>query len=244
MSDIYKILFLDIETVPQTDDISLLPEEIQQMWGEKFNSLRSRNPERYAGMESLNESFMKNAGIYAEFGRIICISVGFIHRAGSANKLRIKSFAGDNETKLLKEFKELLNSFFTTAEHNFCGHNIKEFDVPYICRRMLINGIALPKALQIHTKKPWELNFLDTMDYWKFGDYKNYTSLKLLAAILGVPTPKDDIDGSQVASVYYEEKNLERIVTYCQKDVVATTQIWLRLNGRTLIDPENIEFTT
>ncbi|MGB4576227.1 MAG: ribonuclease H-like domain-containing protein, partial [Paludibacter sp.] len=129
-----------------------------------------------------------------------------------------------------------------TKEHTLCGHNIKEFDIPYICRRMLINGINLPSVLQISGKKPWEISFIDTLELWKFGDYKNYTSLKLLTAIFGIPTPKDDIDGSQVAGVYYKEKDIERIAVYCQKDVVATTQVFLRMNNIQGFKTENIEF--
>ncbi|PIF02410.1 MAG: 3'-5' exonuclease, partial [Paludibacter sp.] len=156
--------------------------------------------------------------------------------------LKIKSFANDDEVVLLNEFKSLVINFMTTSYHHFCGHNIKEFDMPYIGRRMLINGIELPPQLQFQNKKPWEMPLLDTMSFWKFGDYKNYTSLKLLAEVLGVPTPKDDIDGSMVADVYYNENNLQRIAIYCQKDVIATVQVWRRLNSKLLIKTEHIEF--
>ena len=154
---------------------------------------------------------------------------------------RTKSFAGDDEQKLLSDFAELLAKFCSTKEHTLCGHNIKEFDIPYICRRLLINGLELPPVFQISGRKPWENNFLDTLELWKFGDYKNYTPLKLLTAVFGIPTPKDDIDGSQVAQVYYKEKDLERIANYCTKDVIATAQVFLRLNGFELISPQNIE---
>jgi DNA polymerase elongation subunit (family B) len=154
---------------------------------------------------------------------------------------RTKSFSGDDERLLLIEFTHLIAKFCTTKEHTLCGHNIKEFDIPYICRRMLINGLALPSIFQIAGKKPWEISFIDTLELWKFGDYKNYSSLKLLTAVFGIPTPKDDIDGSQVASVYYNEKNLKRIATYCQKDVLATAQVFLRMNGFDLIKEDNIE---
>jgi DNA polymerase elongation subunit (family B) len=156
--------------------------------------------------------------------------------------LRTKSFSGDDEKLILEDFSKLIFKFCTSKEHTLCGHNIKEFDIPYICRRMLVNGVILPAILNIHGKKPWEINFLDTLDIWKFGDYKNYTSLKLLTAIFGIPTPKDDIDGSQVASVYYNEKNINRIAVYCQKDVLATVQVFLKLNALQAIKPENIEF--
>jgi DNA polymerase elongation subunit (family B) len=155
---------------------------------------------------------------------------------------RTKSFAGDDEQKLLNDFAELLAKFCSTKEHTLCGHNIKEFDIPYICRRLLINNIQLPAVLQIAGKKPWEISFIDTLELWKFGDYKNYTSLKLLTAIFGIPTPKDDIDGSQVAEVYYKEKNIERIALYCQKDVVATAQVFLRMQNWRGFEAQNVEF--
>ena len=226
---IEKILFIDIETVPEYPGLGELDIEMQELWSAKFSNLKLRSPERHSQYSSDDEAYLKNAGIYSEFGRIICISVGYIHIKEGENILRIKSFAGHDEKELLLEFTELVNKFFVSDSHNFCGHNIKEFDIPYICRRMLINSITLPPALQINAKKPWEVNLLDTMDYWKFGDYKNFTSLSLLAKVLGVETPKDDIDGSMVSEVYYKENDLDRIVHYCQKDVVATAKIWLRM---------------
>jgi predicted PolB exonuclease-like 3'-5' exonuclease len=240
MGNLYKIWFIDIETVPQTENLSDLSEELQNLWKLKADSLRNKNPERFPLEMSDDEIYAKNGGIYAEFGKIICISVGFIHQKEEKDFIRTKSFANKDEKNLLNDFVNLLNEHFT-AESNFCGHNIKEFDIPYISRRLIINGFSLPKSLQIHGKKPWELNFIDTMDYWKFGDYKSFTSLKLLTTIFNIPTSKDDIDGSQVAEVFYKEDNLERIVVYCQKDVVATAQVWLRLNGLPIIPQENIE---
>jgi predicted PolB exonuclease-like 3'-5' exonuclease len=155
---------------------------------------------------------------------------------------RTKSFSGNNEKVLLSNFIELIIKFCTTKEQTLCGHNIKEFDIPFICRRILINGLELPPIFRISGKKPWEITFIDTMELWKFGDYKNYTALKLLTAVFGIPTPKDDIDGSQVAFVFYKEKDIDRISLYCQKDVIATAQVFLRLNGLDLIKSENIQF--
>lgn len=239
--DLQKMMFVDIETVPQTEFFNQLPEEIQLLWEEKYSLLKKRMPEKYEDNMDAAAAFETSAGIYAEFGKIICISVGFVYFRNDEMFFRTKSFANDDEKILLDEFSQLISTFFKTPEHNFCGHNIKEFDIPYICRRMIVNGLQLPKPLQIHSKKPWELQFIDTLDYWKFGDYKNYTSLKLLTAIFNIPTPKDDIDGSEVANVYYKEKNLQRISTYCQKDVVATAQVWLKMNGLATIKTENIQ---
>ena len=240
-NELQKIMFLDIETVPQTSDFSEIPNELAHLWEEKFSLIFKRMPEKYPQETTAADAFNNSAGIYAEFGKIVCISVGFIHFQGNEIHFRTKSFAGDDEKEILIDFVALIAKFCTTKEHTLCGHNIKEFDIPYICRRMLINGLSLPYIFQIAGKKPWEINFIDTLELWKFGDYKNYTSLKLLTAVFGIPTPKDDIDGSQVAQVYYKEKDINRIATYCQKDVLATAQVFLRMNGLEVIKPENIE---
>ncbi|MDO9154439.1 MAG: 3'-5' exonuclease [Paludibacter sp.] len=235
-------MFLDIETVPQKSDFSELRDELSHLWEEKFKLIQKRMPEKYSAETTAAQAFGNSAGIYAEFGKIVCISVGFIHLRGLEMHFRTKSFVGDDEQTILTDFSQLISKFCTTHEQTFCGHNIKEFDIPYICRRMLINRIHLPSILQISGKKPWEITFIDTLELWKFGDYKNYISLKLLTAIFEIPTPKDDIDGSQVAQVYYQERNIHRIALYCQKDVVATAQVFLRMNGLNPIKEENIEF--
>ncbi len=233
-----NILFLDIETVPLNSNLNTLPQNLQKYWIEKAEKLGHNSEEI-----SDDDFFRQRAAIYSEFGKIVCISVGIIYKnSNNTECLKIKSFANDDEVIILNEFKELVMNFMSTPHHRFCGHNIKEFDMPYIGRRMLINGIKLPPQLEFQNKKPWEMPLLDTMSFWKFGDYKNYTSLKLLAEVLGVPTPKDDIDGSMVADVYYNQHNLERIATYCQKDVIATVQVWRKLNSQPLIETENIEF--
>jgi uncharacterized protein YprB with RNaseH-like and TPR domain len=155
-------------------------------------------------------------------------------------KLVIKSFGGDDEKTLLREFADMLQKWSGDADKFLCAHNGKEFDYPYLCRRMVINGVTIPEALKISGKKPWDIRHLDTMEMWKFGDYKSYTTLKLLAKVFGVPSPKDDIDGSMVNDVYWIEKDIDRIVHYCQKDVVTLTQILLRFHCEPLIKPENI----
>ena len=241
-NELQKIMFLDIETVPQTSDFSELPAELAHLWEDKYAIIQKRMPEKYNEETTAAEAFNNSAGIYSEFGKIVCISVGFIHFLGNEMNFRTKSFSGNDEKQLLTDFLQLIVKFCTTKEQTLCGHNIKEFDIPYICRRILINGLQLPPIFQISGKKPWEINFIDTLELWKFGDYKNYTALKLLTAVFGIPTPKDDIDGSQVAHVFYKENNIERISLYCQKDVLATAQVFLRLNGLDLIKSENIQF--
>ena len=241
-NELQKIMFLDIETVPQTSDFSELAEELAHLWEDKFSLIHKRMPEKYSAETTAAEAFNNSAGIYSEFGKIVCISVGFIYFHGEEMLFRTKSFSGDDEKQILTDFSKLISLFCTTKEHTLCGHNIKEFDIPYICRRMLINGLKLPAILNVSGKKPWEISFIDTLELWKFGDYKNYTALKLLTAVFGIPTPKDDIDGSQVAEVYYKEKDVNRIAIYCQKDVVATAQVFLKLNGMELIKSEYIQF--
>ena len=230
-----NILFLDIETVPQYPSYRELPESWKTLWDIKAGYLvRNKEDETF-------ETVYPRAGIYAEFGKIICISCGFIQGAADQKKLVLKSFAGDNEQLLLHEFAEMLKKWSGAEPRFLCGHNGKEFDFPYLCRRMIINNIPIPSILNISGKKPWEVNHLDTMDLWKFGDFKSYTSLNLLAHSLGIATPKDDIDGSMVWEVYWKDKNLDRIITYCQKDVVTVAQILLRMMGEPLIKQENIE---
>lgn len=239
-SSIEKILFLDIETVPAVGHYQELPERLQEMWQSKVEKTRLRMPDRYAKDDSIGDIYMKDAAIFAEFGKIVCISVGYIYQQEEKEHLRLKSFYNDDEAILLNEFAELL-THWDKPDRTLCGHNIKEFDIPYIARRMLINGIKLPKILNIAGKKPWEVQFLDTLELWKFGDFKNYTSLNLLTAVFDIPTPKDDIDGSMVGQVYYETGDLKRIAHYCEKDVIATTQVFLKINGRELIAEECIE---
>lgn len=228
--DIRKVLFLDVETVPQVKEFGELDERMQGLWEIKARTLGEGTP----------EELYERAGIYAEFGKIVCITTGFIRGFGADQSFRIKSFYGDDEQILLQEFRDLLDQHFNTHEHYLCAHNGKEFDFPYIARRMIINGVELPMALDIAGKKPWEVRHLDTMQLWKFGDFKSYTSLDLLSAVLGIPTPKDDIKGSDVSRVYYEENDLDRIVTYCQKDVVALAQVLLRFMGAEMISDEQV----
>ncbi|MEZ4919505.1 MAG: 3'-5' exonuclease [Saprospiraceae bacterium] len=240
--DLYNILFLDIETVPASQDFDSLPESMQELWGLKCRSLLRKPMEEISYDEMVGA--YDRAGIYAEFGRIVCISVGFLTKGGGDDKpkLRVKSFAHHDEKTLLKEFNELLDNYFNSPDRfAICGHNIREFDVPYICRRIMVNQLPFPRLLDIAGKKPWETkHLLDTMELWKFGDIKNYTSLKLLAAVFGFPSPKDDIDGGDVAYVYWEERDLERIATYCEKDVVATVQLYLKMKRLPLLDADQV----
>ncbi len=231
-----KILFLDIETVPEIYLFNALDEKTASLYAQKV---------AYQVKEGVSvEDLYGKAGIFAEFGKIVCISCGLVRdHATSGKSIRMKSFFGDDERELLLDFKKLLEDLDARGDYMLCGHNAKEFDFPFIARRMLIHGIALPKALDIAGKKPWEISHLDTMDLWKFGDYKNFTSLALLCHIFKIPTPKDDISGADVARVFYEENDLPRIKVYCEKDVVALIQLFLRMQGRDLVPENKIQFS-
>ncbi|AWX44650.1 hypothetical protein HME9304_01653 [Flagellimonas maritima] len=226
------ILFLDIETVPQRPSFADLDENSQMLWEQKSQYQRKN--------EITAEDFYERAGIWAEFGKVVCISVGYFTLKDNERNFRVTSFSGE-ETRLLKQFKQLLQEHFNLAKHLLCAHNGKEFDFPYIARRMVINGMNLPYKLDLFGKKPWDVPHLDTMELWKFGDYKHYTSLKLLAHVLGIPSPKEDMDGSMVKDVYYNENNLDRIVSYCELDVITTAQVFLKLRNEELLGRDEIK---
>lgn len=230
-----NLLLIDIETVSEHPTFNNLGDDWKELWQEK---VQRQLPENVTA----EEFYPLRAGVMAEFSKIICISVGYFKRNGKDVNLRVKSFYGDDEKMLLQDFIAALQKMETNNNKwSFCGHNIKEFDIPFICRRLVINSLSIPPFLDFQNMKPWETNMIDTFQYWRFGDYKHYTSLKLLAATLKVPTPKDDIDGSMVGDVYWVEKNIERIVTYCQKDVVTTANIVLRFKNMPLLSDEGVE---
>lgn len=226
---IENILFIDIETAPIHYHYNELSNVEKELWDKKW---------MYNTDVSAEQQYAK-AGIYAEFAKVVCIGLGFI----SGGKFRTKAIAGENEQEILTEFTKLLDGFFNTTNHFLCAHNGKEFDFPFLCRRLLINKMHLPKLLQLQGMKPWEVKHIDTMEMWRFGDIKNFTSLNLLAHIFGIPSPKDDIDGSQIAKVFYEEKNIERIKIYCIKDVVTLARIYQSLKGLDVLMDDDIVYT-
>lgn len=226
------ILFLDIETVPLFDDFNKLDDLSKMLWEQKTQYQRKE--------DFTPEEFYTRAGIWAEFGKIICISAGYFNLKGASRTFRVTSFHGE-EQKILQDFKALLETHFNTPQHLLCAHNGKEFDFPFIARRMIINHMEIPYKLNLFGKKPWEVPHLDTLELWKFGDYKTFTSLKLMAHVLGIPSPKDDIDGSQVRDVFYEEKDLERIIHYCEKDTITVAQLFLRLRNEEILQEDEIQ---
>ena len=231
MYNLEHILFLDIETVPQYSSYDQCPDELKALWNRKAENLKKQENETASDIYN-------RAGIYAEFGKVVCISTGLIRIHEGVPQFRLKSFFDNNEKILLEDFAKMLSKYFSKPENKLCAHNGKEFDFPYTARRMIINGIQLPQILDISGRKPWEVNHLDTMELWKFGDFKSYTSLTLLAYALGIPSPKNDIDGSMVWDVYWNDNDLPRIVTYCEKDVVALVNVYLKMKGLNVI-PEN-----
>jgi DNA polymerase elongation subunit (family B) len=227
------LLVLDIETVSQKKSFDDLDEEWQELWSRKAGALN--NP------EIVPSKIYDRAAIYAEFGKIVCIGLGIFHNIEGELHLKVKSIHGDDEKVVLQAFADLLNSKFNGPKHMLVAHNGKEFDFPYLCRRMLINGIHIPAILDVAGKKPWETSFIDTMELWKFGDYKNYTSLNVLAKCFGIPSPKDDIDGSMVGHTYWQQNDLERIATYCKKDIVTTAQVLVKYRNEPLVPSNNIQ---
>lgn len=228
-----QLVFIDIETVPQEASLSNLSVPMQQLWEKKAALLSSFQDEPIR--------FEERGGIYAEFGKIICIGLGYFVQLDQQWQLRVKTLSSHDEHHLLEQFTAQCQALFKTPDRIFCGHNIREFDIPYICRRYLVQQLSMPLHLrELQRKKPWENPMLDTLQYWKFGEYKHFVSVELLATILGIPTPKDDIFGGDVAQVYWQEDNLQRIVNYCNKDIVTVAQLYLRLQGLPLLEQEQI----
>ena len=227
-TEIEKILFIDIETVPVTYKYDELDESTKELWNKKWQYNKDISPEQQ----------YNKAGIYAEFAKVVCIGLGYYHQ----NKFRVKTISSTNEVEILNQFAELLKSHFITYRHLLCAHNGKEFDFPFLCRRFLINNLPLPKILQIQGLKPWEVKHIDTMDLWKFGDVKNFSSLNLLAHVLGIPSPKDEMDGSMVGQTFYEEKDLTKIAKYCQKDVITLARVYNRFAGAGNLTDDDIIF--
>lgn len=241
--DLTKVLFLDIETVSGFATYTDMDETFQSLWKLKTRQVLRQYDEPVTEEQAV-AAYPEKAGIYAEFGKIICISVGVVTRTNGKLGVRLKSFASDDEAELLRDFSQMIAQYYNNPnQHYFCGHNLREFDIPYICRRLLINQLPLPRPFDIAGKKPWETkHFIDTLELWKFGDYKNYTALKLLAACFGFPSPKDDIDGSEVGRVYWEENDLDRIARYCEKDTLAVVQLLLKYLLQPILTEEQIVF--
>ena len=229
-----NLICIDIETVPAWPDFVTMPDELKELYLKKSTRLKQEG-------ETEEEQFFNHAGIYAEFGKVICIVLGIFRKEKNGYVFRMKTISGDDERNVLMEFSELLGKHYNTADRfQFCGHNIREFDIPYLSRRYLVNRLPLPALLDISGKKPWEVNMIDTLQLWRFGDVKHYTSLKLLALILGIDSPKDDIEGKDVGRVYWKEKDLPRIIQYCRRDVVTVAQLILRFKGMPLLPPDQI----
>lgn len=243
---IHTILFLDIETVSQHAKLSEHTERMQELWKKKSRRfLRGEDRNKEEAEIDWEELYHDRAAILAEFGKIVCISVGFLTMEESGNYgMRVKSFADKDELTILTSFAAMIEETFSNRQlMALCGHNVREFDLPYIGRRMLIQGMPLPKPLELQDKRPWEIkHVLDTLDFWKFGDYKHFTSLDLLSAVFDVPSPKEDMDGSQVGDTYWVEDDLEKIRVYCERDVWVTAAVFLRMNGKNYPSAEEVVY--
>lgn len=242
VKNLKNYLFVDIETATLFANYEEMDDRMKDLWNKKARKfLFDKTLEMTEDIAA--QLYEEKAAIFAEFAKVICISAGYLSLSrDEPPSLRIKSFSGD-EKEIFEDFNDMLNKHYNDPERYYiCGHNIKEFDIPFLCRRCIINGVELPKIMNISGKKPWQVGHLvDTMELWKFGDYKNYTSLNLLAASMGIPSPKDDIDGSQVGHVYWQEKDLQRIVSYCERDVVAVAQVVMKFAGKEMIEESLIE---
>ncbi len=238
--EISNVLFIDIETVSSVSTFSELSNREKEHWRKKCQFLLRLPAGEVADDDAASEAYQNRAGIYAEFGKIVCISIGYVLEP--KQEMRLKSFYGEDEKGLLLDFVSLITRHYNNPnKHGICGHNVREFDIPFLCRRLIIHGIPLPPMFNLAGKKPWETKYIiDTMQLWKFGDFKNFTSLDLLASVLGVDTPKDDIDGSMVGQVFWQDKDLARIATYCEKDVVTVAQVLLRMMGMDKINEDSI----
>jgi uncharacterized protein YprB with RNaseH-like and TPR domain len=237
MEHLKEILFVDIETVSAQPEYGLLSEILQAEWIKKTKVTKTM-PD---GLQDPALLYHERAGIYSEFAKVVCIGFGSLQQHDGTWRMRLKSLTNDNERVLLSEFADIAGKFHALhKDMKFCGHNIREFDIPFLCRRMVINNISLPQAMQMMGKKPWEVPHLDTMEMWRFGDYKNYTSLSLLAEILGIPSPKSDMDGSMVSNAFWQDRDLDRIGRYCLQDVLTSARVYLRLKGITGMDIEPV----
>jgi len=221
-------LFIDIETVPACAQYDQLSEKMQAFWTKKSS--------KHFDLPA-DESFEKHAGIYAEFGKVVCIGLGYLDQ--QTNSFRIKTLADHDEQKILTQLADV---FDKSKRKILVGHNIKEFDVPFLCRRMLIHQVALPNILQLAGKKPWEVAHIDTLELWKFGDWKNFTSLDLLATLFGVPSSKEIISGAQVGQVYYQSHDLELIARYCASDVLTTARVFTKMQGLPPIEDDQVVY--
>lgn len=231
-SKIQDVLFLDIETVPlyaEYDELEGMEKYLWDRTARYINTEEETDSETYA-----------QAGVYAEFGRIVCICVGNIGIDNECEFLKLRCFYNDDERNLLLEFKSFLQKLNTATI--LCAHNGKAFDFPFICRRMLINGIELPEIFVNSENKSSELQHLDTLEFWKFGDYQHFTSLEHLAHLFKLESSKKDIDRGSVQKVYYSQNDPQKIVDYCFNDVVTIAQLLLRFNNQNTIRTENIYY--
>ena len=230
LDQLKNIVFFDIETAGSHESLDALQEDnplLATLWSKRCEYLREKFEENKDLTDE--ELYLNKAALHPEFNRIVCASFGRIAGDVDSTSMIIKSYSGDDESEILDGIDKVLTKF---NKMNLCGHNIKRFDIPVMGKRFLINGKKLPKSLMIYDSKPWELPFIDTSDIWSFGAWQEgFASLELIAASLKVPSPKDDIRGEDVHSVFWESSEHSRIAEYCAKDVKVLGDIMLKISG-------------
>jgi len=230
--NIEKLLFFDIESVSQHKFLKDLPEHQSKLWLSYYDNFRervtdeSRITKKMSEEEVKQEVYRQTAAFFPEFGKVACISMAFLTKDG---KLKFESFSGENEKEILLNTRKIFDKVESLG-FELCGHNIKNFDIPFLAKRYVINELKLPKIFPTYNTKPWELKVVDTRDVWNFGG-KSIGSLDLICGVLEVESPKNgDVKGDSVTTNFWEGKH-EEIKTYCQKDVKALVDIISKFNN-------------
>ncbi len=240
VSELKQMVFIDIETIrgkKTYNDVITENPALDDYWQTKHTQIREKEPLSYGHIEDSAEMYEKMAALYPEWGQIVCISIGQIKfdEDGNPIKFTTKSFSGLYEKILLEEFNETASKIMSKYPRmQWVGHNIKGFDMPYIIKRSLINGVRVPNVFHLQKQKPWESQLIDTNDVWKFNGW-NGARLGLLTEILNIPSPKQDMDGKMVSDVFWEDGDLNRISEYCEMDINATANVMLRISGMDII---------
>jgi predicted PolB exonuclease-like 3'-5' exonuclease len=238
-----KFLFFDIETSGLESNYERLSEKMQELWSKRSEILRNQLGEKYPDNKDKSDSdlFELKSALQAEFGRVVCISFGKIKFVEDEPTIQIISVQDEDESVLLKKAFDIIIKMSKIGV-KLIGHNVKRFDIPFLCKRGIINSLELPAPLQVWDKKPWEISITDTSELWSFGAWQEgFASLDLLATVLGIDSPKEQMNGSEVHGYYYSGR-IEEITEYCERDVITLAQILLRLSNLNLIDKQSIIF--
>lgn len=234
-AEVAKIVFFDLETASEyesLDQLALNKPKMAELWSKRCEYLRSRFEENKDMTDE--QLYEAKAALTPEFARIVCATFGRVTFIGEDPNVIIKSYCSEHEDEVLDGIQKVFDKF---ASLKFSGHNIKRFDIPMMCKRLLIHGRSLPKGLQIQNLKPWEMPFIDTSEVWSFGAWQEgFVSLELLVTAIGLETPKGDIKGEDVSRVFWQDGDTHRIAEYCQRDVFAGIQALLKLSGLPVVE--------